>query len=167
MKWAGELFQRSAKHLTGFLTPVVTTLGRSERRVAATRYVQGLLLPGQRKSIEPMAERLGGDPQHLQRFVSASPWNDAAVWKVVRQEIIAHLEPLEASGAVRTGRSAGGDRICHQAHAGAPVGWRSAGRRCGDNAEFRAGLRALGAEFFLQVDGARHKGWIWRGRSRN
>ena len=29
----------------------------------------------------------------------------------------------------------------------------------GDNAEFRAGLRALGAEFFLQVDAAKHKGW--------
>jgi len=32
-------------------------LGRSERRVAAARYVQGLLLPGQRKSIGPLAER--------------------------------------------------------------------------------------------------------------
>jgi SRSO17 transposase len=29
----------------------------------------------------------------------------------------------------------------------------------GDNAEFRAGLRALGLEFFLQVDAAKHKGW--------
>jgi SRSO17 transposase len=29
----------------------------------------------------------------------------------------------------------------------------------GDNAEFRAGLRTLGQEFFLQVDAAKHKGW--------
>lgn len=29
----------------------------------------------------------------------------------------------------------------------------------GDNAEFRAGLRALDLEFFLQVDAAKHKGW--------
>jgi SRSO17 transposase len=29
----------------------------------------------------------------------------------------------------------------------------------GDNAEFRAGLRDLGLEFFLQVDAAKHKGW--------
>ena len=29
----------------------------------------------------------------------------------------------------------------------------------GDNAEFRAGVRALGLEFFLQVDAAKHKGW--------
>ena len=28
----------------------------------------------------------------------------------------------------------------------------------GDNAEFRAGLRTLGLEFFLQVDAAKHKG---------
>lgn len=29
----------------------------------------------------------------------------------------------------------------------------------GDNAEFRAGLRELGLEFFLQVDATKHKGW--------
>lgn len=45
MEWSGPLFQRSAKHLVGFLTPVVAELGRSERRVAAVRYVQGLLMP--------------------------------------------------------------------------------------------------------------------------
>ena len=32
---SGPLFQRSAKHLVGFLTPVVAKLGRSERRAAA------------------------------------------------------------------------------------------------------------------------------------
>ena len=98
MQWSGPLFQRSAKHLAGFLTPVVAELGRSERRVAAARYVQGLLMPGQRKSIEPMAAKLGVDAQGLQQFVSASPWSDQAVWTVVRQQIIPHLEPMEACG---------------------------------------------------------------------
>jgi SRSO17 transposase len=37
------------------MIPLVTVLGRSERRVAATRYVTGLLLPGQRESIAPMS----------------------------------------------------------------------------------------------------------------
>jgi SRSO17 transposase len=88
MEWSGPLLQRGAKHLAGFLTPVVTELGRSKRRVAAGRYVHGLLLPGQRKSVAPMAARLGVDAQGLQRFVSVSPWSDQAVWKVVRQQII-------------------------------------------------------------------------------
>jgi len=70
------------------LTPVLTGLGRSERRVAAARYIHGLLLPGQRKSIEPMAQRLGVDAQSLQQFVSASPWSDRALWTAVRKEII-------------------------------------------------------------------------------
>ena len=39
---------------------MVATLGRSERRRAATHYVEGLLLPGQRKAIEPMAAPVGG-----------------------------------------------------------------------------------------------------------
>ena len=103
MEWSGPLFQRSAKHLVDFLTPVVAELGRSERRVAAARYVQGLLMPGQRKSVEPMAERLGVDAQGLQQFVSASPWSDQAVWTVVRQQIIPHLEPMEAWVVDETG----------------------------------------------------------------
>jgi len=103
MEWSGPLFQRSAKHLVGFLTPVVAQLGRSERRIAATRYVQGLLMPGQRKSVEPMAERLGVAPQNLQQFVSDSPWSDQAVWTVVRQQIIPHLEPMAAWVVDETG----------------------------------------------------------------
>ena len=87
------------------LTPVVAQLGRSERRVAAARYVQGLLMPGQRKSVEPMAERLGVDPQGLQQFVSDSPWSDQAVWTVVRQQIIPHLERWKRGWWMRPGGS--------------------------------------------------------------
>jgi SRSO17 transposase len=58
------------------MVPVVAPLGRSERRVAAANYVSGLLMPGQRKSIEPMAARLGVDPQRLQQFVTDSPWDE-------------------------------------------------------------------------------------------
>lgn len=232
MEWSGPLFQRSAKHLVGFLTPVVAELGRSERRVAAARYVQGLLMPGQRKSVEPMAQRLGVDPQGLQQFVSDSPWSDQAVWKVVRQQIIPHLEPMEAwvvdeTGWLKQGQHSVGvshqycgsvgkqancqvsvELVVSDGWIAAPMGgrlylpesWTKDPARCtragvpeeiafatkpmialqllqaaladgvapapvlgdaayGDNAEFRAGVRALGMEFFLQVDAAKHKGW--------
>ena len=46
-----------------FMIPLVGGLGRSERRVAASRHVTGLLLPGQRTSIAPGSERLGIDAQ--------------------------------------------------------------------------------------------------------
>ena len=232
MKWSGPLFQRSAKQLRDFLSPVVAELGRSERRVAAARYVQGLLMPGQRKSIEPMALRLGVEPQGLQQFVSASPWSDQAVWTVMRQQIIPHLEPVatwvvDETGWLKQGKHSVG--VAHQycgsvgkqancqvsvelvvsdGWLAAPIGgrlylpesWTQDRARCaragvpetitfatkprlalqlirealadgvapapvlgdatyGDNAEFRAGLRALDVEFFLQVDAAKHKGW--------
>jgi len=39
------------------MEPLVAELGRSERREGAVLYVEGLLTPGQRKSVEPMASR--------------------------------------------------------------------------------------------------------------
>ena len=232
MEWTGSHFQRSAKHLPDFLSPVTRALGRAERRVAAARYVQGLLMPGQRKSVEPMAQRLGVEPQGLQQFVSDSPWSDPAVWTVIRQQIIPHLEPIETwvvdeTGALKQGRQSVGvshqycgsvgkqancqvsvELVVSDGRIAAPVGgrlylpdsWTKDRARCaqagvpdeivfatkpmialqlvrealadgvapapvlgdaayGDNAEFRAGLRELGAEFFLQVDAAKHKGW--------
>ena len=103
MKWSGLDFQRSADQLLGFLKPVVAELGRSERRTAAVRYVHGLLMPGQRKSIEPMAQRLGVDAQSLQQFVSDSPWSEQAVWTAIRREIVPHLEPIESWVVDETG----------------------------------------------------------------
>src|ERR1700739_4230500 len=85
------------------MVPVVAPLGRSERRGAAANYVSGLLMPGQRKSIEPMAARLGVDPQRLQQFVTDSPWDEEQVWRVVGQEVIPHFEPIEAWIADETG----------------------------------------------------------------
>jgi SRSO17 transposase len=78
------------------MVPVAAPLGRSERRVAAASYVSGLLMPGQRKSIEPMAKRLGVDPQRLQQFITDSPWDEEQLWRVIRQEVIPHFEPIEA-----------------------------------------------------------------------
>jgi len=103
VEWDGRLWQRSIERFKAFMVPVVAPLGRSERRVAAANYVSGLLMPGQRKSIEPMAARLGVDPQRLQQFVTDSPWDEEQVWRVVRQEVIPHFEPIEAWIADETG----------------------------------------------------------------
>ncbi len=96
MDWNARLWKNSISELTKFLAPLVATLGRSERRLAATRYVEGLLMPGQRKSIEPLATRLGVDSQSLQQLLTSSPWSDEVLWKAIRQGVIPHLEPLEA-----------------------------------------------------------------------
>ena len=101
--WNAKLWKESVTQFLEFLNPLIAGLGRSERRVAATRYVEGLLMPGQRKSIIPMAERLGVDAQSLQQFVTDSPWKEEELWRAIRQEIIPPLEPLEAWVVDETG----------------------------------------------------------------
>jgi len=117
MKWDARMWRNSVPQFARFMAPVVASLGRSERRRAATHYVEGLLMPGQRKSIEPMAARLGIDAQSLQQLVSSSPWSDEALWRALRQEVIPHLEPLEAwvvdeSGWLKQGQHSVG--VSHQ-----------------------------------------------------
>lgn len=117
MKWNARLWKNSVVQFTSFISPMVAGLGRSERRQAATHYVEGLLMPGQRKSIEPLAARLGVDAQSLQQLVTSSPWNDETVWRAIRQEVIPHLEPLEAwvvdeTGWLKQGRHSVG--VSHQ-----------------------------------------------------
>jgi SRSO17 transposase len=96
MQWNAKQLRRSIQRFKAFMVPLVALLGRSERRAAATSYVQGLLMPGQRKSIEPMAERLGVPSQRLQQFVTDSPWDDNELWGLIRRRVLPHLEPLEA-----------------------------------------------------------------------
>src|SRR5215472_16626215 len=52
-------------------------------------YVQGLLLDGERKSIEPLAGRVpGAEVQALQQFVGQSPW----AWEPVRRQMAQRME---------------------------------------------------------------------------
>jgi SRSO17 transposase len=63
------------KRLSRFLEDLLSPMGRSERRHWARVYVQGLLLDGERKSIEPISGRIqGADVQALRQFVGQSPW---------------------------------------------------------------------------------------------
>ena len=61
-----------------WLAPFLARLGRKERRHWAPVYLRGLLGPGARKSVEPLAARVApGDVQQLHHFVAASPWATA------------------------------------------------------------------------------------------
>ena len=48
-----------ADDLEAWLAPFLAVLGRKTRRVWAPLYLQGLLGPGERKSLQPMAARVG------------------------------------------------------------------------------------------------------------
>src|ERR1700737_5512677 len=64
------------KRLEKFLADLLEPLGRSERKHWSEGYVRGLLLDGERKSIEPLAARVpDGNVQAMQQLVGQSPWD--------------------------------------------------------------------------------------------
>jgi SRSO17 transposase len=66
------------RDLECWLEPFVAGLRRAEQRRWAPVYLKGLILPGERKSIEPMAARVApGEVQQLHHFLSTSPWATA------------------------------------------------------------------------------------------
>ena len=80
--------------LERWLKPFLDRLGHKARRQMCPLYVAGLIGPGDRKSVQPMAERLAPDDyDQLHHFVSAGVW-DAA--------------PLEAELRIQADRLVGG-----------------------------------------------------------
>jgi SRSO17 transposase len=61
-----------------WLKPFLDRLGHKARRRMCPLYVAGLIGPGDRKSVQPMAERLApGDYDQLHHFVAAGVWDSA------------------------------------------------------------------------------------------
>ena len=68
--------------LTRWLKPFLDRLGHKARRRMCPLYVAGLIGPGDRKSVQPMAERLApGDYDQLHHFVAAGIWDAAPLEK--------------------------------------------------------------------------------------
>ena len=83
---------------------LATAAGHEDRHEPVKSYCKGLLLPGERKSIEPMAARLAPDPKHTQRtrqslhhLVAKAPWSDQSLLERVRQDV---LPVMRRQGAV-------------------------------------------------------------------
>ena len=86
LDWTGELER--------WLEPFLACLGNKTRRRMCPLYVAGLIGPGDRKSVQPMATRFApGDYDQLHHFIGAGVW-DAA--------------PLEAELLVQADRLVGG-----------------------------------------------------------
>ena len=85
------------ERLERFLVDLLEPVGRSERRHWGAVYVRGLLLDGERKSVEPMASRLpDGNVQAMQQFVGQSPWDWHPIWERLGRRMTAELEPESA-----------------------------------------------------------------------
>jgi SRSO17 transposase len=67
---------------------------RSDQRAKGQLYVRRLLTDGARKSMQPMAARLGVDHQGLQQFISSSTWDYEAVRRNVARWAVDVVVPL-------------------------------------------------------------------------
>src|SRR4051794_698063 len=67
--------------LVAFAAEMLGGLARSDQRAKGELYLRGLMLDGKRKSMQPMAARLGVDHQQLQQFVTSSTWDHVEVRK--------------------------------------------------------------------------------------
>jgi len=93
--WRLKAMASGNEDLARWLTPFLTRLGHKARRRMCPLYVAGLIGPGDRKSVEPMAARLApGDYDQLHHFISSGVWDEA---------------PLEEELAIQAEKLIGGE----------------------------------------------------------
>src|SRR3954451_22712751 len=79
--------------LVDFAAGMLGGLARSDQRAKGELYLRGLLLDGKRKSMQPMAARLGVDHQQLPQFVTSSTWDPGGVRKRIARWVEEFLAP--------------------------------------------------------------------------
>ena len=81
--------------LARWLKPFLERLGHKARRRMCPLYVTGLIGPGDRKSVQPMAERLApGNYDQLHHFVTAGVWDSAPL----ETELLIQADKLVGGG---------------------------------------------------------------------
>ncbi|MFE9250231.1 transposase [Streptomyces sp. NPDC007088] len=79
--------------LEEFAREVFAPLARADQRVKGGLYLRGPLLDGRRKSMQPMAGRLGVDHQQLQQFMTSSTWPVDIVRARLARRAVAVVRP--------------------------------------------------------------------------
>ena len=85
------------KRLAAYLDWLAQAAGHADRNLPLRNYCTGLLLDGERKSVEPMAARLAPDQvqsmhESLHHFVAQSPWSDAGMLQQVRDYVLPAMQ---------------------------------------------------------------------------
>lgn len=85
------------KRFAAYMDGLANAAGHVDRHIPLKKYCTGLLLPGERKSVEPMAARLAPDNvrrmhQSLHHLVADAPWNDQEMLEQVRQQVLPSME---------------------------------------------------------------------------
>src|SRR3989475_11201868 len=93
-----------AQRFAAYVERLATALGHRDRHEQLRAYVTGLCLPGERKSIEPMAARF--DPRHvparhqsMHHFIAETLWDAAAGLRMARDWVLGPRGRHGAGGA--------------------------------------------------------------------
>ena len=86
---SGPQQNRFAAYIEG----LAKAAGHADRQLPLKNYSAGLLLPGERKSVEPMAARVAPDNvrqthQSMHHFVADAPWNDDQMLAEVQRQVL-------------------------------------------------------------------------------
>jgi len=95
---------RSEARFAAYVEGLARVVGHADRAGPLRDYCTGLMLPGERKSVEPMAAktapaRTAAQHQSLLHFVGVAPWSDEKVLAKVREMVLPTIEkhgPIEA-----------------------------------------------------------------------
>ena len=85
------------RRFAAYIEGLADAAGHADRHTPLKNYCTGLLLPGERKSVEPMAARLAPDNvrrmhQSLHHLVADAPWNDEAMLAAVRRYVLPTMQ---------------------------------------------------------------------------
>jgi SRSO17 transposase len=91
-----------AKRFATYLDRLAEAAGHADRALPLKGYCTGLLLDGERKSVEPMAARIAPNEvrqthQSLHHFVADAPWSDEDLLEAVRSYV---LPAMQRGGAI-------------------------------------------------------------------
>ena len=92
------------RRFAAYIEGLANAAGHADRHTPLKNYCTGLLLPGERKSVEPMAARLAPDDvrrmhQSLHHLVADAPWNDEEMLAEARRYV---LPTMQKQGPVVT-----------------------------------------------------------------
>ena len=93
-----------ASRFAAYVEGLTSVIGHADRAKPLRDYCTGLMMPCERKSVEPMAavtapERTAAQHQSLLHFVGEGKWSDAKVLAKVRELVLPEIErhgPIEA-----------------------------------------------------------------------
>ena len=87
----------SESRFAGYVEGLASVIGHKDREEPLRHYCTGLLMPCERKSVEPMAaitapDRTAAQHQSLLHFIGEGKWSDEKVLAKVREKVLPQIE---------------------------------------------------------------------------